>query len=380
MQYHHRHRSLHSAVRLSGMQRFRYRGWNVEVALNSNSDPSNLTYCGLKLVLTKESTLVYAASRDGVNAVLRQMRGQRLQIIGLFLLVFPSVLEGSSQVRVATSHGAFGPASEPIAPTFLSVGATPPSSDNLPCFDCVEGESSPTIGIAMPVQVVTSGEDVTFTLAIADFDFTGACSVGFELVLSSGNTFYTYDLPSGCTAGTNYLVSWQTNMGGLNVGSGEIAATINTSGPPVSIAYNFRTVIATVEVPVILSIATAKPTVPGVAPCLNCVTGATSPTAGLPRPLAALLVSQEYQVISMATDASFTGTCGLGNAVRQNGLIHSLKDASEFACSPGLSAFAISPLVVNQMGGILAIGASYTVTDSEMTLNSHGNYIEIAIW
>ncbi len=32
-------------------------GSDVEAALNSNSDPSNLTYCGPKLVLTKGSTL-----------------------------------------------------------------------------------------------------------------------------------------------------------------------------------------------------------------------------------------------------------------------------------------------------------------------------------
>jgi hypothetical protein len=232
----------------------------------------------------------------------------------------------------------------------------------------------------MPVQVVTSNEDVTFTLAMADLDFTGACSVGFSLFVNSSLTqTYTYDLPSGCTAGMNYLVSWQTNMGGLGLGSAEIQAAVNAGANSTVLAYYLRTAIATVSVPVVFSIAAAKPTVSGVVPCLNCVAGASSPTAGLPVPLGALLVGQEYQIISMVTVGAFTGTCGLVNFVRQNGLGEPLGNANEFACSPGLSAFAISPLVLNQPGGILALGASYTVTDSELTLSCHGNYIEILI-
>ena len=68
-------------------------GFAVEAALNSNSDPSNLTYCGLKLVLTKGSTLHHHTA--GYPTFEENMTPKLTTLFVSYVLSLPKILPTS---------------------------------------------------------------------------------------------------------------------------------------------------------------------------------------------------------------------------------------------------------------------------------------------
>ncbi len=276
----------------------------------------------------------------------------------LLLLMLPSfLLAAEPTVKLVSAPRQSPPSAQPVVPTFVSVAPMPASLDGLPCFNCVAGESLPTIGIPMPAPAIPTGSDAVFTMVIDDYTYNGACSATFDLLVNKQVTqTYTYDLPSGCTAHTNYLVTWQTNIGQAS-GPAAIEGVVTAGGASRSITATFTAGAPTQAVGLAFIAAGADAALTDlVTPCLNCVIGVPSPTLGILVPITTFALNQYSVIDVLSADYSFTGPCAVGISVETGGVGIGSGGGENYTCAPGVTQFDQFYFLPKKVGSYIAYG------------------------
>ena len=290
----------------------------------------------------------------------------------LLLLMLPSfLLAAEPTVKVVSAPRQSPPSAQPVVPTFVSVAPMPASLDGLPCFNCVAGESLPTIGIPMPAPAIPTGSDAVFTMVIDDYTYNGACSATFDLLVNKQVTqTYTYDLPSGCTAHTNYLVTWQTNIGQAS-GPAAIEGVVTAGGASRSITATFTAGAPTQAVGLAFIAASADPGGVILTPCEGCVTGASSPSLGLLVPVTTLPLNQGGLFSMLAVVYSFSGPCSVGVTLTLNGqkVGPNSGGGSNYTCAPGVTQFLSYGFLPPKAGNWVAYGRQYDNTDQYVAVD-----------
>lgn len=212
----------------------------------------------------------------------------RLAIAVFPLLVLIPVFAGTDvpAYKVVSTPRPFGAGAassgyEGIA--LANIVVTPsPDVDGLPCFNCILGVSSSTVGLATPLPNVDVGTTVNLPVFIDDESYNGPCGVAWFTQVAGGalQTIGGYDLPGGCLAGNTYLVEISAAMNaagteavGATLAAGTIRSTVKiglTVGP---FSGGLAGTLATfMQLPS-----------PGdnTVPCVNCVPGASVSSVGL---------------------------------------------------------------------------------------------------
>ncbi len=298
----------------------------------------------------------------------------------LLFLILPSfLLAADPNIKLVSAPRQSPPSAQPVVPTFVTVSPMPASLDGLPCFNCVAGESLPTIGIPMPAPAIPTGSDAVFTMVIDDYTYTGSCSATFDLLVNRQLTqTYTYDLPSGCTAHTNYLITWQTNMGQVS-GPAAIEGVVTAGGASRSITATFTAGPPTQSVGLAFIAAGVDPVGGLVTPCLDCVPSASSPTVGLLVPVTTLAVNEVAVFDVMAVDYTFTGACTVAVTLQEaDGLgVFDGKSGAPYECAPGVTQFVQLYHALTKAGSYVGFG--YQLNTSNQYVYEAANELKFSV-
>jgi hypothetical protein len=161
-----------------------------------------------------------------------------------------------------------------------------PDAQGLPCFNCIPGVTTATVGLAVFLADVDVGTTVNLPVFIDDESYNGACGVTWFTQAAEGTpqTIGSYALPGGCLAGNTYLVEVSAAMNaagtevvGATLSAGTIRSTARiglTVGPFTSGLGGTMATLTEAPVPD-----------DGLVPCFNCVAGVSAPSVGLGVPI-----------------------------------------------------------------------------------------------
>jgi len=100
-------------------------------------------------------------------------------------------------------------------------------NSSIPCFNCVNGSTSYTVGLSEPLAELVHGTKVQFVLLGQDTTASGSCS--YSIAASIGrNSIYSNTIETTCTGGTVVYAQWPVTLPN-STGTLNVTVTVTTT-------------------------------------------------------------------------------------------------------------------------------------------------------